>query len=181
MDFADDIAPMIGKSADEFRGLIRPGHIVGSVVVAGAYSPEDQAGMTDAESAWYDGEWGWRLTDARLYVPSIGPISGRLNLWDSNVVAGLAEQLTTAERNATPMPFLPPLVIPEAPETDPDVLISYWDAEEKTDYTAKELRLLVEKGKMSAEKAARIRASGVKTDDELLRIYDAIDAIEDPD
>jgi hypothetical protein len=36
--FDADISPMIGKSAAEFKRLVRPGHIIGSVVVAGTAS-----------------------------------------------------------------------------------------------------------------------------------------------
>lgn len=166
-DFDYDVAPMIGKSADEFRPLIRPGCIVGSVVVSGAYHPElsPSPDLTPDESAWYEGEWGWRLCDARLYRQPIGPVSGKLNLWTPP--PELANSIAAAERDATPMFFLPPLVLPEAAPDDPEVMISYWDDQEQTDYTAKELRILVEKGKMTAAEADRIRSGGPKTDDEI--------------
>lgn len=79
------------------------------------------------------------------------------------------------------MPFIPPLDVEEPEPEDPEVMISYWDDQEQTDYTAKELRVLVEKGKMTAAEADRIRRGGPKTDDEIAALYDAIEEHGDED
>lgn len=117
-DFDSDVASMVGKSADEFRPLIRPGCIIGSVLVSGAYHPElsPSLDLTPDESAWYEGEWGWRLCDARLYRQPIGPVSGKLNLWSP---AAIADDLAAAERDAVPMPFIPSLAVPGIEPDDP--------------------------------------------------------------
>ena len=60
---------MIGKSAAEFKRLVRPCHIIGSVVDASVRRPDDDSDWTDDENCWYDGDgFGWRLTDARRWA-----------------------------------------------------------------------------------------------------------------
>jgi len=174
LDFDYDVAPMVGKSAEEFRRLIRPSRVIGSVLVTGAYHPElsPTPDLTPDEAPWYEGEWGWRLSDARLYRQPIGPVSGKLNLWSPEE---FADELAAAERDAVPMPFIPPLAVEEPDADDPEAEISYWDDQAETDYTAKELRILVEKGKITAAEADRIRSGGPKTSEQIEALYDAID------
>ncbi len=178
-NFDDEIAPMVGMSAAEFRKLIHPGCIVGSVVVTGVIQPGGQA--TEHESPWYEGEFGWQLADARLYRKPIGPVSGKLNLWEPD--ARLAAAIAAAEADATPMAFKPPLVIPEVgtEEADPDCDTFYWDPKYQEDYSVKELRWMVEAGKVTAAEADRIRSGGPKTADEIEALYEERNEAEGDD
>lgn len=181
MDFAKEYGPVFGGGVpNTLAKSIRPGCIVGSVLLTGVAKPGTGEGLTAAELAWYDGEFGWRLTDVRRYRQPI-PASGRLNLWEPDAV--LAGKIAAAEQLAESMPLILPAGDRHDPDDDldPDVLTSYWDAEDQIDYTAKELTLMVDHGEMTAAKADRIRASGPKTDKELFALWDERNAVEDPD
>lgn len=113
-DSIDGWQAMTGLSRDSLRAMIRPGHIIGSVVVESCIDQYDM--LEDADYPrpdhlpWLmDDGLCWVLRDARRYRQPI-PAAGKLNLWKPD--SGLAARIAAAEQLAIDCPYHEPLVIP---------------------------------------------------------------------